>query len=112
MQRMFIAVALLAVLVAGCVWSDRALDRTVEEIAAAVETDDLETAYQKWTDAETLFGSLLLHDELDEADRLFERIRQAKTLGKDDELALCRAELLAQLRHLPDLDEPSVKNIL
>lgn len=112
MRRMLVAIALLAVLVAGCIWSDQALDRAVAEIANAVETGDLETAYQKWTDAETLFGSLLLHDELDEADRLFERIRQAKAIGKEDELALCRAELLAQLRHLPDLDEPSVKNVL
>lgn len=112
MRRMLVAIALLAALIAGCIWSDRALDRTVGEIAAAVEADDLERAYQKWTDAETLLGALLLHDEMAEADRLFVRIRQAKLIGKEDELALCRAELLAQLRHLPDLDEPSMKNVL
>ncbi|MDO4270126.1 MAG: DUF4363 family protein [Eubacteriales bacterium] len=111
MRRLWIAIALFALLIWGSVWSSRTVETTVDEIIAEIEAGRLEAAHEKWSAAETRFGALLLHEEIDEADRLFERVRTAKAAGEQGDYALDRAELLIQLRHLPDLEKPSLKNL-
>ena len=58
-----------------------------------------------------LLGALLLHSEIDQADRLFDRVLAAQQNGLTDEFSLDRAELLAQLRHLPEVQRPTLKNL-
>ncbi|MDY3618669.1 DUF4363 family protein [Agathobaculum sp.] len=111
MRRPLIALILLAVLLAGCVWSDRSLERVVGQIEQAVQQDDLDSAQKQWSEAQSLFGALLMHEELDQTDRLFARAIKARDVGEDRELAIERAELLSQLAHLPELDEASIKNV-
>lgn len=112
MRRPLFAVLLLAAMVGGCIWSDHALDRAVATVSRAVEQDDIAVAEQAWERAQDLLGALLLHDEIDEADRLLSRLRQADALRDENEYALTRSELLGQLAHLPDLDEASLRNLL
>ena len=105
MGRLMIALALCGALAGGSVWSLHAVEQTVLPIAAAVEAGRTEQAYAAWEDAQPLLGALLLHDELDAVGRLFARVRAAAPDSAD------AAELSAQLRHLPDLQRPSITNI-
>ena len=45
------------------------------------------------------------------ADRLFDRMLTAKAAGSKTDYLLDRAELLAQLRHLPELQRPNIRNL-
>ena len=107
MQRLFLALSLFALLI----WSSRTVEATVDAIVQDMESGRLEQAYEKWSAAQTLLGSLLLHEELDEVNRLFARVRTAQKEQITDDLLLDRTELLAQLRHLPDLEQPNLKNL-
>ncbi|WNX86334.1 DUF4363 family protein [Agathobaculum sp. NTUH-O15-33] len=111
MRRLFISLALLAVLIGGCIWSDHTLEHTIDAIKTEVKADRLDEAMALWTNAESLLGSLLPHEEIDETDRLFSRVQRAKSTGAEQELAIERAELIGQLTHLPELDSISIKNI-
>ena len=91
MKRLLTAAVLCTVLILGSVWSVRAVDNTAQAVA--------------------LLGALLLHSEIDQADRLFDRVLAAQQNGLTDEFSLDRAELLAQLRHLPDVQRPTLKNL-
>ena len=111
MKRLFAAAVLCAALILGSMWSVSAVDKTAQAVALDVENDRLTEARETWDSSQTMLGSLLLHDEIEQADRLFDRVLAAQQNGQPDELALDRAELLAQLRHLPDLQRPSLKNL-
>ena len=101
MKRLLTAAVLCAVLILGSVWSVKAVDNTAQAVALDVENDP----------AQTLLGALLLHSEIDQADRLFDRVLAAQQNGLTDEFSLDRAELLAQLRHLPEVQRPTLKNL-
>lgn len=109
MKRLLAAAVLCAVLILGSVWSVNAVQKTTQAVALDVENDHLTKARETWDSAQTMLGALLLHEELDQADRLFDRVLAAQDSGTDT--ALDRAELLAQLRHLPELQKPSLKNL-
>ena len=109
MKRLLAAAVLCAVLILGSVWSINAVQKTTQAVALDVENGRLTAARETWDSAQTMLGALLLHEELDQADRLFDRVLAAQDSGTDT--ALDRAELLAQLRHLPELQKPSLKNL-
>lgn len=109
MKRLLAAAVLCAVLILGSVWSVNAVQKITQAVALDVENGRLAEARETWDSAQTLLGALLLHEELDQADRLFDRVLAAQDSGTDT--ALDRAELLAQLRHLPELQKPSLKNL-
>ncbi len=112
MQRLVIALVILAVLIWGSFWSSSTVQTTVDELVLQIEADQIEAAYEKWNASQSLLGSLLLHDELDSASRLFERVFTAQKIGAADDYSLDRAELIEQLQHLPQLEKPSLKNLL
>ena len=87
------------------------MDNTAQAVALDVENDRLNEARETWDAAQTLLGALLLHSEIDQADRLFDRMLAAQQNGLTDEFSLDRAELLAQLRHLPEVQRPTLKNL-
>lgn len=109
MKRLLAAAVLCAVLILGSVWSINAVQKTTQAVALDVENGRLTEARETWDSTQTMLGALLLHEELDQADRLFDRVLAAQDSGTDT--ALDRAELLAQLRHLPELQKPSLKNL-
>lgn len=111
MKRLLTAAVLCTVLILGSVWSIKAVDNTAQAVALDVENDRLNEAWETWDAAQTLLGALLLHSEIDQADRLFDRVLAAQQNGLTDEFSLDRAELLAQLRHLPEVQRPTLKNL-
>ena len=112
MKRLLTAAVLCTVLILGSVWSVRAVDNTAQAVALDVENDRLNEARETWDAAQTLLGALLLHSEIDQADRLFDRVLAAQQNGLTDEFSLDRAELLARLHHLPEMEKASFGNIL
>lgn len=111
MKRLLTAAVLCTVLILGSVWSVKAVDNTAQAVALDVESDRLNEARETWDAAQTLLGALLLHSEIDQADRLFDRVLAAQQNGLTDEFSLDRTELLAQLRHLPEVQRPTLKNL-
>ena len=97
MRRLTAALVLLALLLTGCVWSRRSVEKVCTEAADALYAGEL--------------GALLPHEEIDETGLLFERLAAAHD-GTDDENLLDRAELLARLHHLPEMEKASLRNIL
>ena len=112
MKRLLTAAVLCTVLILGSVWSVKAVDNTAQAVALDVENDRLNEARETWDAAQTLLGALLLHSEIDQADRLFDRMLAAQQNGLTDEFSLDRAELLARLHHLPEMEKASLRNIL
>lgn len=112
MRRLCIALVLLVLLIWGSWWSLHTVERTIGGIVNEIEAGDLENAHQRWDNAQFLLGSLLLHDEIDQADRLFDRVLAAHKTENTEDFLLDRTELLAQLNHLPDLERPSLINLL
>ena len=110
MKRLLTAAVLCTVLILGSVWSIKAVDNTAQAVALDVENDRLNEARETWDAAQTLLGALL-HSEIDQADRLFDRVLAAQQNGLTDEFSLDRAELLTQLRHLPEVQRPTLKNL-
>ena len=111
MQRFIVALFLCAALVSGSVWSLWVVEYTTEEIAQTIESGQLQQAYAQWKDAQLLLGSLLLHDEIDQAERLFQRVLTAEYIESTTDYRIDCSELLTQLHHLPDLQRPSLKNL-
>ena len=112
MKRLLTAAVLCTVLILGSMWSVRVVDNTAQAVALDVENDRLNEARETWDAAQTLLGALLLHSEIDQADRLFDRVLAAQQNGLTDEFSLDRAELLARLHHLPEMEKASLRNIL
>ena len=110
MRRLTAALVLLALLLTGCVWSRRSVEKVCTEAAEALHAGELDRARAIWEEAQPLLGALLPHEEIDETGLLFERLAAAHD-GTDDENLLDRAELLAQLRHLPEVQRPTLKNL-
>ena len=111
MQRIIFSLFLCAALVFGSVWCLRVVENEVGAVITAVEAGEVEQAHAKWEDIQTLLGSLLLHTEVDQADRLFDRVLTAKASGSETDYLIDRAELLAQLHHLPELQRPNIRNL-
>ena len=111
MRRLTTALVLLVLLLTGCVWSRRSVEKVCTEAAEALRAGELDRAHAIWEDAQPLLGALLPHEEIDETGLLFERLAAANT-GTEDENRFDRAELLARLHHLPEMEQASVRNIL
>ena len=109
MRRLTAALVLLALLLCGCVWSARSVERVCKNASDALRTGDLAAAHAIWEDAQPLLGALLPHEEIDETGLLFERL--AAEADNGGERRLDRAELLARLGHLPEMEKATVRNI-
>ena len=103
MRRLTAALVLLALLLTGCVWSRRSVEKVCTEAAEALHAGELDRARAIWEEAQPLLGALLPHEEIDETGLLFERLAAAHD-GTGDENLLDRAELLARLHHLPEME--------
>lgn len=94
------------------VWSERAVDDALGAVTANIEAGEVGQAHEKWEQAQTLLGSLLLHTEVDQATACLTAVLAAKAAGSEVDFQLERAELLAQIAHLRDLQCPTVRNLL
>lgn len=108
MQRIWVAVGLVGLLLWGSIWSYQAVDDTVNQVTQSIHQGDFAQAQQLWEKKSGQMGSLLPHEELDQIDVLFARIKAADT---PEDWTMDCAELLALLQHLPSMQQPILKNI-
>ena len=79
MRRLTAALVLLALLLTGCVWSRRSVEKVCTEAAEALHAGELDRARAIWEEAQPLLGALLPHEEIDETGLLFERLAARAT---------------------------------
>ena len=83
MRRLTAALVLLALLLTGCVWSRRSVEKVCTEAAEALYAGELDRARAIWEEAQPLLGALLPHEEIDETGLLFEQLRTAASSSRD-----------------------------
>lgn len=125
MKRLLIAVALLIIIISGCVTAYIRLDLLTQELAdhilesnAFLETGDreesnaiLQETYNLWLGHRNMLGALVRHNELDTIQNLFLRALQAMDNRDDNEFYLQTRELHGMLLHIPEMERPSIGNI-
>lgn len=80
MRRLTAALVLLALLLCGCVWSARSVERVCKNASDALRTGDLAAAHAIWEDAQPLLGALLPHEEIDETGLLLSGSRPPRRI--------------------------------
>lgn len=115
MKRLIAACTLLVLLSVGCFVEYQSVARTTDTLAAAVDgqTDPavLTACFDDWATHKALLASLIRHNEIDQIENLYRRAIQAANNDDLNETRLQVAELTGMLRHLPELEFPSLHNI-
>lgn len=125
MKRLIVAVILLLALLFSCFAGYTGLDQVTEDLANRVTKADslllasgessaqtaLEEAYRLWRSRQKLLGALVRHNELDDIENLFQRAMQSLDDGELHEYRLHSRELQGMLRHIPEMEQPSIQNI-
>ncbi len=120
------ALTVLLVLLAICLLNLRLLDRCISETTRCLETAQtlaqsgdlaaaalaVEQAQRIWDRWETFLGSVARHDELDELRYTFARLPGFAADNNSDEFRAQCAELIARVKHIREMERPSLHNIL
>ena len=126
MKHFLIAVLLISLMLAFCVWSASAITEAAQPVgklltaaqkAAREGSFDAagkfaEMADAAWQENEVLFGILLRHDETDAVMRQFAALKEYASAKDGDDFSAACAELLRQVRHVQSMQLPTVENIL
>ena len=126
MKRLWIAAAILLLLLAACLGSARyaarftgALTSRLEQAQALAGEGDWEEAsrlsreaFQLWQDHEFYLHVLMRHSDTDGILRAFRALEQYLALEETDQYTAANAELIAQLELLSEMEQPSWENIL
>lgn len=119
-------ILLLAVILAGCLFTLKTLDRCVGETAqqlkvaqalagvgnltaAAQAADGARRSWERW---QTFLGSVLRHDEADDLRFSFARLSGFAAENNRDEFRAECAELIARVEHIRDMEQPKLHNFL
>lgn len=125
MKRLIVSICLLTALVIGCFWSYGSLNRMTQSLADQVAAADklleagdengsyaaLQESYQLWRQRQQSLGALVRHNELDEIENLFLRAMQSLDDDELNEYRLHSRELQGMLRHIPEMELPTIQNI-
>lgn len=126
MKRLWIAAALLAVLLAGTLvnaWYVQSLcDSLTERLDTAQQLARAERwkqaseltrqVYQDWQKHHFYLHSVLRHSDTDQILRSFRSVLQYLDIQELDQYAAANADLLAQLELLAEMEQASVVNVL
>ena len=126
MRHIILPILLLALVLSFCLFSTLYVSSTIEEtnayLTAAVEAyqkqqleqteQSINLASSLWSQRQFFFGMVLKHDEVDQVSGEFARLSAyAHSDDGDDFLSNCAA-LQATLRHIREMEWPSLQNIL
>lgn len=126
MKRVITAALLLALVVAACFGSYRYVSGVSDAVAGALHTvqDEvqggdfpaaraaMEDGYALWRRHYRRLGALMRHNEIDDAERLFQRARQALDNETPGEALLHLRELRGLISYLPEMERPTYSNLL
>ncbi len=126
MKVMITGLLILALMIGACAGSAWFVTNSVEKAEAIlqrtmnidVEQDPqavaelVRSASAQWGSCATVFGTVLRHDQVDNVVAEFARLEYYSiTRDREEYLGSCAA-LLAQLRHIREMELPTLKNIL
>ena len=126
MKRLYIAAALLALLLAASLanaWyvqgmADGMRNR-LEQAQALTRQGDWERAealtrqtYQDWQDRHFYFHTLMRHSDIDQVLRAFRQVLEYVQLREPDQYNAANADLMAQLELLAEMEQATIVNVL
>lgn len=125
MKAFYIPVGLLAVILGFSLWSGRYVELRTQHWNTLLEEIDglagqeaweqagqkLEEAYADWNGSQTFFHTIMDHNELDEAEKLFAGAFAVCREGDDADFHQMLAQLTSQLRLLAETQSVSIKNV-
>lgn len=126
MKAFYIPAALLAVILGFSLWTGRYVELQTDHWSALLEEVDdtahqenwpearrrMDDAYQDWLGSQTFFHTIMDHEELDQAESLFQGALAVCEEADDADFHLLLAQLICQLRLLAETQSISIKNIL
>ena len=126
MKRLWIAAALLALLLAGSLANAQyaqslsaGLSGRLEQAHAMAREDRWEQAreltqavYRDWQSHTFYLHTVMRHSDTDQILRSFQAVLQYLELQEMDQYAAANADLVTQLRLLAEMEQASVENVL
>lgn len=126
MKRVITSVLIVFVLIICCFISYGYINSTtnklcehISNIYTDINKDDFSSAqkqvdklYKHWSDYSPALSSLCRHNEIDDIERLFQRATQAVINEDKNEALIQFKELNMMLSHLPEMERPSLSNLL
>lgn len=126
MKDLWIAVGVLAVLLAAALLNAGYIEHRTGELTTLLEQGEkyveaenwtaaggvTREAYQKWDALDTYMHVMLRHSDINEAERSFQEVLQFIGTRDREEYSARNAALLAQLRQLDEMERLSIKNLL
>ena len=125
-QDFFLPAAVLAAILAFCLWNSAAMkthtthwQSQLEEADRLAQSGDwgaaasaVKDGYASWTQRQTWLHCVTSHDAVDSAEAMYHRALAFAGSEEDSEFRAELADLRAQLRLLAEMEEFSVKNVL
>ena len=125
-KGLLIPAALLAVILAFCLWNSAVMAAhtgrwraRLEEADRLAQAEDWEAAaaalragYADWTSRQTYLHCVTGHDAVDDAEAMYHRCLAFAEREEDSELRAELADLRDQLRLLAEMEEFSLRNVL
>ena len=126
MKRLWAAVIILIVLLAGSLWNAWYAGELAnglawqleqaQELAAQGDWDGATElsgkAFQRWQDHRLYLYVLMRHSDVDQVLTSFRALEQYLALEETDQYTAANAELITQLELLAEMEQPSLVNIL
>ncbi len=121
-----IPAALLAAILAFCLWNSSAVASRTARWRAELEEADraalaegweeaanlIRESYAGWSECQTWLHCVAEHDAVDDAEAMYRRAAAFAESGEGSELRAELADLRDQLQLLSKKEEPSIRNIL
>ena len=125
MKHFWIALLILAVCLAFCIWSAAYIRQTAAPALDALRLarvqagrDDFEAALDAveqaaalWQQHEAVYCTLLHHDETDGVKESFAVLREQAARAESDDFADTCAALITKLQHVRAMQQPNLANI-
>lgn len=125
-KGLLLPAALLAVILAFCLWNSAAMAAhtgrwraRLEEADRLVRLEDwagaaaaIRSGYADWTSRQTYLHCVTGHDAVDDAEAMYHRCLAFAEREEDSELRAELADLRDQLRLLAEMEEFSLRNVL
>ncbi|MCD8189283.1 MAG: DUF4363 family protein [Clostridiales bacterium] len=126
MKRLWIALGVLALLLAGSLWNTARVTRVSDSLTAAlnqaeaaVAEDDWDTAeeltqqaLEQWTAAEPWLAFVLCHENTDEVTTGFQEVLGFLQYRSAPEYDSANGALVAQVEHLAEIEVLNWQNVL
>lgn len=122
MKRVYTATALLFTLLLGCIFFYQQLSVTTTQLSSRLDAvyqtypntqsqTQVEQIYTDWVQSKKWLGLVLAHDELEEIEQHFSRLREAIVVEAEQEVFITLRQLSDFITHLHAMQQPTLENV-